>query len=83
MIVFNKVDDITTDEQKESIWEWCKDHVEAFGAVPMDYIEYDEELEDDITINYDQMLSALTDEQLSELNTLIDEHEAGLSLPIM
>jgi len=76
MLVFNKVTDTTTKRQKRAIWWYVKDHVEAFGAVPMDYTDWDDNLDDEIIFNYDQILSALTDEQLEELNTLIDEHES-------
>jgi len=75
MIVYNPVKDKTTSEQKQHIWEWCKDHAENFGAVPMDYVEPDDDGGDDIEFDYDQMLSALTQAQLKELEQIIKDYE--------
>jgi hypothetical protein len=76
MITFNKVDDNTSSCQKEAIYDWCKDHVENFGAIPMEYAEWNDEKGDDDVFNYDQMLSSLTEEQIVELDKLIDKHES-------
>ncbi len=75
MITFNRVKDNTTSEQKKYIWEWCKDHTENFGGVPMEYIEPSDDDGDDIVLDYDEMLSALTDTQLKELGQIIKDYE--------
>jgi hypothetical protein len=74
VLKFNNVKDNTTSEQKEAIWEWCKDHTENFGCIPMEYAEWNDEKGDDDIWDYDQMLSALTEEQIDELDKLIDAH---------
>lgn len=75
MVTFDKVDDSTTAEQKTNIWNWCKDHAEKFGSIPIEYAEWNEDKGEDDVLDYDQMLSALTQDQLDELDNLIDVHE--------
>ena len=76
MIHFNRIADTTTNEQKAAIWDWCEDHTREFGAIPMECVITDDESEEEVVFNYDQMLSALSDEQIRTLDGLIDAHEA-------
>ncbi|MDP2566468.1 hypothetical protein [Pseudoalteromonas marina] len=78
MITFQKVDDITTTEQKTNIWDWCKDHAEHFGAIPLEYAEWNEKKGEDDVLDYNQLLSALTQDQLDEIEYIIVRNEQDL-----
>lgn len=75
MITFVKVYDKTTTLQKGAIWDWCLDHVKEFGAVPLEYTECDGDSDMEVSFDYDQMLSALSEKQIRILDELIDKHE--------
>jgi hypothetical protein len=79
-ITFTRVKDTTTVEQKSNIWDWVKDHAENFGGIPLEYAEWDESEGSDVVFNYDQMLSALTEEQFKQVNLIIHKYE-NLPMP--
>lgn len=67
-LIFNRVPDTTTAEQKHAIYLFALDHLLTFGALPVD-VELETDGEDEtILLSYDQMLSALSDEQISDLS---------------
>lgn len=81
IIVFNTVRVSVTDAERDEIFAWCSDNVEEFGAVPQDFV-LDMDTDAERTLSYDEMLSALTPEQLTALNTTFRHAEEVQSAPL-
>ncbi len=75
---FERKNITVTEEQRASILAFCQDHLGVFGGLPMDV-----ELENDgdpIVLDYSEMLSALSQEQVEFLSTeyaAIEKAQAG------
>ena len=73
MIHFNRIADTATSEQPPY---GTGVRTTRESACSYECVITDDESEEEVVFNYDQMLSALSDEQIRTLDGLIDAHEA-------
>lgn len=61
----------------DNVYEYAYDHVEHFGAMPVDMVRflYADDLAEEYLLDFDGIVACLTDEQHSVLSAMIEEGE--------